>query len=639
MIKWSFSAELLALIMIIMVALYFYDGKYILTLRRKLFECSIWLSIFSIILNIICIYLLGDYFAVPSWVHMTLNSFYFLVSVSMSSVMALYIFDLLLEYVYDKRCRTKAYIGVGILSIGYFILVLCNLWNHKLFWFDEYGVYHRGAWNRIGYVIMLIQLSMVIVCYCKNRSSIGSNVVKMIHTLPPFLVLMVVLQHFFSDVLMNGTIVAFVQVLMFLNFQNMKIDQDSLTGIGNRKRFFEAVSLRLAGDQTIQVMVVSLKNFAILNQRYGYQKGDEFLYSIATWLSAFHKDCSVFRFGNISFVMICPYHTPQKAREHLEKLQERFEHVWELGEITYRIPACFVNMICGGEDWEATQFVECMVHMIDVAKKSDLGIVHFNDDILKALNRKKYLVLLLKKAIDEKRVQIWYQPVFDYETKMFSSAEALLRVPGEDGMIISPGELIPLAEEKGMIDEVSWIVIGEVCRFLHKHADLPIKSISINLSMQQFMNRNLYEQIDFYLKKYDIPVEKLKLEITERVILYDQKYMKTMMEEMTAKGIRFYLDDFGVGYSNFSSVMHLPFECVKLDRSLFTDLTENKNDVLVVKTMIDLFHNIGIKVVSEGIETQEQLDVIRELGTDYVQGYVFERPLCEKELLQFYKRL
>lgn len=639
MINWSLSAEFLALVMIIMIALFFYDGKYVLSTRRKLFQTGLWLSAGSIALNVICIYTIANYEYYPNWINMALNSLYFLVSVGMSSVLALYLFDLLLEHVYDKKCRTKAHIGVGVLTGGYTLLVVANFWNQALFWFDESGIYHRGRWNQIGYVVMLTELAMVVLCYVKNRSSIGKNVVKVMYILPPMLVLLVVFQRMFPYLLLNGTIIAFSETILFINFQNLKVDRDSLTGLGNRKCFFEEISLRLAGEQKFQVIVISLKNFAMINQRYGYRKGDEFLYTIAMWLSNFQKDSRVFRFSNVSFALICPYSTAQKAEENLLRIQERFETTWELGEISHRIPACFVNMVREEKDWEATHFVECMVYMVDESKKSDMGIIHFDNEISKVLSRKQEMILLLRRVMEERRVQIWYQPVFDCETNEFSSLEALLRIPGDDGMMISPGEFIPLAEEKGMIDELSWIVIEEVCRFLSRHLELPVKSVSVNLSMQQFMNQKLYEKIEYFLRKYQVPVEKLKLEITERVILYDQRYMKKMMDIMTAKGVRFYLDDFGVGYSNFASVMHLPFECIKLDRSLVSGLTTNKNDVLIVKMMIDLFHNIGMRVVSEGIETKEQLELIRELGTDCVQGYVFERPMCEEQLLLFYERI
>lgn len=636
MIKWSLSAELLALVMIIMVAFYFYDRKYVSTFRRKLFQLGLWLSAGSIVLNLFCAYTIEHYFEFPYWINLALNSLYFVISVSISSVMTLYVFDLLLEHVYDKRCRTRAYIGVGVLSAGYFILVLSNIWNGALFWFDEAGVYQRGPWNQIGYLVAMIELVMIILCFYKNKSSIGKNVIKVMHIFPPVMLLMVVLQYIFPEILLNGTIYVFVEIMLFVNFQNMNEDRDGLTGLGNRKCCFEEISLRLAGDQKFQVIMISLKNFAVINQRYGYRKGDDFLHIIAKWLADFQKDSRVFRFGNVSFALICPYYTPQGADLNLQRVRQRFENLWVTGDISHRIPACFVNMICEEQSWEATHFVECLVYMVDESKKNDLGVVQFNKEISKLLERKKDLIILLKRVIEEKRVQIWYQPVFDLKANAFTSAEALLRIPGEDGTIISPGELIPLAEEKGMIDDLSWIVIEEVCSFLNKYRDLPIKSVSINLSMQQFMNRDLCERIETYSKKYQVPVEKLKLEITERVILYDQNYMKKMMEEMTAKGFGFYLDDFGIGYSNFASVMYLPFEYVKLDRSLFANLTTNKNDASIVKMIMELFHNIGIKVISEGIETEEQLKLIRKLGTDCVQGYVFERPMREKQLLQFY---
>ena len=157
--------------------------------------------------------------------------------------------------------------------------------------------------------------------------------------------------------------------------------------------------------------------------------------------------------------------------------------------------------------------------------------------------------------------------MFNLKTSRFSSAEALRRLRDYDGEPVSPSEFIPLAEETGLIDDLSWIVLEEIC-MLFGQSRGKIDSVSINLSMRQFEDRSLSGRIHECLKRSGLSPDKLKIEVTERVLLQDMDYMKMIMEEMTGEGFGFYLDDFGTGYSNISCALALPLEYAKLDRSL-----------------------------------------------------------------------
>lgn len=636
---WSLVAEFLAFIIIITIGLYFYQGNRILDVKRNIFGISLQLAAGSILLNAVCVFTIAHYASVPHWLNVFLNSGYFLLSVWMCSILALYLFELILEHVYCNVCRNRAYIGLSLLTGGYTLLVITNVWNQSLFWFDEAGIYHKGPLNLIGYGVLFIELAMVVICYINNRKSISKDVRQVIQSIPFVLALLMAFQYAYPDILFNGTMIAFVELILFVNFQNHRSDENSLAGLGNRKNFYEELSLCLSGNQRIQVIMVALKDFMLINQKYGYQQGDVALSEIACWLKEFQRESRAFRFGNVTFALLCGYETPEQAEQNLQRIQTRFADYWQLEEACTVVPACFAELVYEQQKWDATEMVELLVYMVERAKQSDTCVLHFGDGIIQDLQHKKEMILLLRDAIANRKFQVWYQPVYDVKQQGFFSAEALLRLRDDKGNMVSPAEFIPLAEEEGLIDDISWIVLEEICRFLGAHKELPLQSISMNLSMQQFVNESLCDLIKNNLSRYQVPVSKLKLEITERVILYDQAYMRQMMQEMTAQGIGFYLDDFGTGYSNFSTVMHLPFECIKLDRSLFSELLTNAKDRLIVQTMMKLFHGLGMEVVSEGIETQEQLDLIRDLGTDRVQGYFYTRPMCEEDLLHFYQKL
>lgn len=637
MIRWSLSAEILALIFTIMIAVFFYDKKQVKTVGRRIFAWGLWSTGISIVLNIVCVLAIGKYIKISEKFNILLNSLYFGVIVMVSAIITIYMLYLILEHVYNKTERKRSVVILSILLMGYACLVISNFWNHGLFWIDKNG-YHRGTFNEAGYLVMLCEVLMVAVCYFRNRGSVEKNVRKVMKTLPVLVLFLAAFQMAFPDILLNGMIAVFANFTIFINFQNYQRGIDSLTGIGNRKNFYNELQMRLKGKQKFQILMISLTNLAELNQQFGHHKGDEFLYHITQWLGNCMKDGQSFRFRNVTFVLICPYVNEKESRNLMELVEKRFCNPWEIGDIKYNIRSNFGMMVCRGETWSATHIVELLTFMEEIVKTREDGKVILNDEIEHMFQQEKNMLFLLRNSIKKKRFEVWYQPVFDCKKNRFVSAEALVRLRDYKGNMVSPDEFIPLAEENGMIEQIGWYVWEEVCRFLGSHPDFPLKSISVNMSGLQFCNPNLGKKMEECLKQNHVAPEQIKLEITERVVLDDMKYMKQTMEAFSKKGFQFYMDDFGTGYSNFSSIMHLPFEAVKFDRSLLEGIASNPTDKLVVQSMMEMFHNMGLKVVSEGIETEEQQQMIRQMGTNYIQGFYYAKPMCEADFIEFLKK-
>lgn len=637
MVSWSLSTEFVSFVLVLILAIYSQDRKYMPSFRSRIFQFCLYLTMGSILLNSLCVYTINNYETVPHSLNMALNNCYFLVSLYMGTVLAIYVFELILEHVYSKSCRTRAYIILGVMALIYTVLVITNSWTNAIYWFDQNGIYHMGPLNRLGYFIIFIELCMLVICYITNRKSVSKNIAKVILFLSPLVILLIFIQFTFPQLLLNGTIIAFSEFVLFVNFQTAKLERDSLTGLGNRKSFYEEISLHIGGNQPFQVILISLVNFEMINQKFGYRAGDGFLYMIAQWLNGFAKTSRAYRFGNVSFALVCQCSNIEQGEINLQRVRERFSQDWELGERMEVISARYCNMLHEDQGLEATQVVEALVYMAEDSKKKDKSLVCYEQDLAVVVKRREYLKTLLKDSLAQKRFFVCYQPIYNCATGKFSSAEALLRLRDEDGLLIEPAEFIPLAEREGLIGELSWLVLAETCRFLGQNRNLCLESVSINLSVQQFMNNDLCEKIEYYLTANQVQPQRLKLEMTERVIHYDQDHMVRMMNYLREQGLGFYLDDFGTGYSNLASVMHFPFECVKLDRSLFTAIVAQEKDRLIVGTMIDLFHSLGMSVLSEGIETQEQEEIVKSMGTDKVQGYYYAKPMAEEELISFFK--
>ncbi|MBT9811403.1 EAL domain-containing protein [Enterocloster citroniae] len=632
MIKWSLAAELLALIIIIFLMLHYHDRRLAANYRRNMYRLCLWMSAAAIILNIICVSVISLSDKVPVWVNLLFNSAYFIQVVLLCSVVAAYLSSLILEHVYDKTCMRRYLTSVVLLNLMFWCVVAWNVKSGVLFYFEQGEIYRRGPLNGLGYVIMGIQMVMLLVCYVRNRKSVSRSVVRLIRTMPPIALALILFQHTYPDLLLNGMFAAITDMVMFVSFQSSWNERDSLTAVGNRNSFFQEVTLRMAGRQNFQVVLVTLKQFAVINQKFSYNKGDEFLYEIAKEMDSILPQAKAFRFANVEFAVLLPYASEKTAFKNLAVIRSRFEKPWKLGQISSQIPAFFTDIIYQGQDWSPTQMFEFLEYGVKAAKESIQGIQCIDRVLLEHLARRKQILDIMQQSIEQKRFRVWYQPVYSFEQGNFSSAEALLRLTDYEGNPVPPSEFIPLAEEKGMIDELSWIVLEEVCSFLQR-VPSHIRSISINLSMQQFEDRGLTERIKQYLDEYHLTPDRLKIEITERVLLQDMDHMKRMMEQLTGNGIHFYLDDFGTGYSNISCVLSLPFEYIKLDKSLLNGLPGDSRAELLVKSMIQSFERMGLKVIAEGVEEKEQAEMLRMFGADSIQGYYYGKPMPEDEFL------
>lgn len=635
MISWSLAGEYMSLIVIFVLMLYFHEKGTVVNAKVRLYRACLRFSMFSIVLDAVCVALIKHSDKVPYWLNMLLNSLYFVMTVAVCSLIAAYVFIKMLEHVYDKSCLRRAFIGLSVVNVLYLSAIIYNVKSGIIFYFDQAGHYQRGTFNILGYGAMAVEIGMIYLCFWKNRPSVSQSIVKIITTLPPIMVLLCLFQFAYQEMIMNGTGMAIANLILFISFQSRELKRDHLTMAGNRESFYENISLRLAGGQCFQIVLLALRKFDIINKNYGHKKGDEFLYTIAAELRRLLPKAEVFRFGNVEFGLIIPWESEEKSAETYEKVKTRCRDGWTVEGIHTHIRTVFMYLDYLGQHCTPSQLMDYIEYGIQLAKDSPNHDVHFTESVRKDYEDEKKILEIMQRSVEQRRFRVWYQPI-SHVGSGFHSAEALLRLDDYEGNPVPPSRFIPIAEESGMIDDLSWIVLEEVCELLEKNPESQIRSISINLSMQQFADTGLERRILDCLERHHLKPERLKIEVTERVLLQDMAYMKNVMYNMNRAGIGFYLDDFGTGYSNLSSVLEFPFECVKLDRSLLIGFPGNPDSEMLVKTLIELFHSMGGKVVVEGIEDEAQAELLKELGADRIQGYFYSKPLPEEIFDKYY---
>lgn len=632
---WSLITEIISLLLLVVMILNLNFKDRALTPSVRWFRTGLFLVLFSIIWNILCVLLLRQGGRVPYQLNLFMNTIYFILIVMSCSVIAMFVFEKMLEHVYDNYCIRRAKRVLGSLTLAYGAAALFNLKGGFLFWFDKSGGYHRGPFNALGYGVMAIELGLLYFCYFKHRISISKEMKRAMMVFPPVVMMLVILQVTNQGFLLNGIIAAFVELILFLGFHSQKKGYDSVTGLSNRDSFYSELKLRTAGKQKFQVILVTLTDFGMINSRYGYQIGNEFLYSVASWMEEQVKDATVFRYVGVTYAVMLPYTVGEQALAYEGVIQERFKKDWTLGQHSEKLLAVFGDFLCIDEELDANHVMEALDYMLSMMKRSGRQWVRFDDTLSAQLVRRRKVAQLLKNAVDKHMFEVWYQPVYCRKKQCFCSAEALVRMKDEEGGYISPAEFIPIAEELGIVDNIFWLVLEHVCEFLNS-GDFPaLDSISVNLSMNQLEDPELAERVAGLVKEYHLPQKRIKFEITESQISENQMIVGETVRRMIQCGFQFYLDDFGTGYSNFSSVSKYNFECIKLDKSLVNEVLTDEKSRILIRNLIHMFHDLGVGIIAEGTETKEQVECLVELGVEKIQGYYYARPMSGELLAEF----
>ncbi len=423
---------------------------------------------------------------------------------------------------------------------------------------------------------------------------------------------------------------------------------DVLTGLPNRRmsyRLIENAIIQCRSDNGYGALFsIDLDNFKLLNESMGHTVGDRILCEVANRLKAIcNQACQLARISGDEFIIVYSNIGPSrsKARAIAEKFSRKL-----ISSITQAITidgAHFKLTACVGialfdlktaPDIVVKQSDNAMSH----AKSEGSGHFAFFDPAMQQkTDRRLQIEQLIDKAIEKDLLFVNYQPKYDSQRQM-CSAEALVRMRDDKGGIVSPGEFIPVLEETGAIVEIGDHVIKTVFGFIQKHmGDIErsgLKSIAINVSPTQYSSAGFADRVIAFSRQFGINPKSIILEITEEVVTSSIDNVVDVMYQLTRHGFRFSIDDFGTGYSSLRYLKNLPLGELKIDKSFVDDITADSRASAIVKTIIDMAHNLELAVVAEGVENEEQFKRLAMYQCELYQGFLFSRPLTEGDFLE-----
>lgn len=631
----NFLGDYFAIGLVVVLSLFFFDKSYYINKTSKLFMAALGLTAATAAIDLLTGSLQKAMWA-PLWLSMAANTLYFVVNLLTTSAIALYLFTRILEHSHDTHCMTYAKRGLAILFSVYLAVVTANIWTGWLFYFDETGAYCRGPINALGYVFTLCQMVLVVICYVRNRKNATRVMRRVLIQVLPVAALCIVVQRMFPDIMLNGYILVMADTVIFLNFHGQRQGIHSLTKLNDRHRFFREIEVRMEIKQSFQAFLINIKNFNVINQKYGHKNGDELLYQFAFSLEKLIKSSAAFHMNGTEFALLVPYTWQKTAEDHCGILLQFLNNGVEFKGERICLDYIVAEYVVEDPDVPAEVFYERLEYAGDLAQEQNWQYIRYTPDIGEQMKREYYLRERIKDVSRDRGFRVWYQPVRCLENGQYCSMEALIRLQEPDGSLISPGEFIPLAEETGVITSITWFVLEESCRFLASHQELAEVNVSINLPMFQLLEPGFATRLNSVVDRFGIAHNRICLEFTEREILETFEQTRSIMQELTRSGYRFFLDDFGTGYSNYSCMLQLPFNTVKLDASLLR-ISQEKGNQELLPALTNLLHDLGVRVVAEGVETQAEVDHLTACGVDRIQGFFFARPMEGEKVVDFYR--
>ncbi|RDE18276.1 EAL domain-containing protein [Motiliproteus coralliicola] len=418
---------------------------------------------------------------------------------------------------------------------------------------------------------------------------------------------------------------------------------DTLTGLPNRLTFVDKLDHKLSQDSQRKLMVffIDLDNFKSINDTLGHQAGDEVLrISAQRMMQVLPGDALLSRLGGDEFaVMLESISQKGPLQSLVEELLQTLCQPIELEAGHFTLSAS-LGITCGlpGQDQAATLLKQADLAMYRAKQNGRNGFSFFDEAMDYRMHRHVSLEQNLRDALNhDDQFHLCFQPVFDCHSLQPVSLEVLIRWQNSQGEWVSPAEFIPVAEDSGLIVELGRRQLNYLFQRLESWKDGPLDGlrISINISTVQLARDQIAENLLRRLRWSHIPTNRLTVEITETSLMTDNQQLRDNLTMLHQHGISLSIDDFGTGHSSLSYISQLQASQLKIDRSFINGIGQGSSDEAVIQATLALAHQLGIQVVAEGVETEQQLAFLRQQGTDLLQGYLLAKPMFEPQLLEF----
>lgn len=440
------------------------------------------------------------------------------------------------------------------------------------------------------------------------------------------------IQFFNNELLLVGYGTTLGIMVLYLELENPETNLDRRTGLFNQGALFQYMRQRYSENKKFSVLVMVLEHS--MGRVVSTDKEDQIRLEGDLFLASI-PEAVAFKNAGDETVLIFKNH--KKSDKVMQSIFRHFEEKYEEHFSLLMSPSWIYIPDSSVVD-SAEDILYLLRHTRENSREfSENNFFCIDEEAIRAMRREKEVEQLIMSAMEENRVEVYYQPIYSTKEGSFTCAEALVRIKDENGKMVPPGVFIDIAEQNGMILRLGEIVFEQVCRFI-KENDIKqygFHYIEVNLSVVQGAYEPLAETYIGIMKEYGIAPELINLEITESASIKAKKILLDNMKTLIDYGVRFSLDDFGTGQSNLNYIIEMPVDIVKFDKMMSNAYFENGKAKFVMDAAMHMIHGLELEIVSEGIETKEQYQTMEALGINYIQGYYFSKPLAAGDFVEF----
>ncbi len=616
-------------VIIIITLLFFYQSQKKLRLRtERMYTGMLYISLFVFLLDLASVHMIRFQDKFSPILVTVVSKIYLVFLISILAAGLIYIND---DIFRKRRSFFSNVIGqMIIICTGIVGVMVLPLYIYS----EGDVIYTYGPSAMLTYGVAFYCICMIVTLTIFFRHRMNSDRVKAVLLWMGIWCSAALVQLFIPRLLLVSFAVSVGMIILYIKLENPGMNIDRQSGIFNQNALIAYLKHKASAGKNVAIILFQMdqNGASVYENRFNWGRLEDALDA---------KDGILFRKTEDSGVIV--FDDSEKAKKwenaFFEKMkndeQDNYFHLrralWvsiydtvifeDVDEALYYLRYIGVSQYVNGEQHEKNHII---AGETEVAR----------------MRQEKETEKLIDEAIEYDRVEVFYQPIYSTEDERFTSAEALMRIRDGEGNIVSPAVFIPIAEKTGKIITLGNMVFEKVCRFISEETlqELGVDYIEVNLSPVQCSDDKLAENYIAYMEKYNVSPKFINLEITESATFRRKEIVLRNITKLMDYNISFSLDDFGTGHSNLNYIVDMPVNIVKFDRGMTGAFFVDEKAHYVVETAMAMIHGLGLKIVSEGIETKQQYETIRDMGISYIQGFYFSKPLPAEEFCQFIKQ-
>ena len=613
-------------IVICLVLAFFYHQQRKLRLDTQKAFIRVCASVFSsLVLDILSIVMLRYDEIFPRALALFVSNLY-LCSIVWEQVLGVLCVD---AYISDqqefKKRETLSYIIYGIIgSVVVWMIPISTLADRGR------NGYHFGIASIVAYVLAIILLIRMLVLITIYRRQMPKDSRNSAYYWIGLCLTATTIQFLNNELMIAGFFSAVGIMIIYMKLENPERFIDTDTGFFNKYAYKRC--MRQLNETGERVAMLFLDYEQIGQDRIVIEK--EVRLEVYSFIDSFKK---IYPFRGSEEGILIAIRGEEDILKLMQTIHQRFENPWgKHKDIYLKIKMIFLEDSSVLKSADDSKIVFNYVrHNRKVYGEDDFIVI--DENIIRDTYKEEDVERMIIESIENQRVEVFYQPIYSTISKTFESAEALMRIRREDGTVIMPGEFIEVAEKRGSILQLGTHVFEAVCKFVEEHnmEEMGLHYIEVNLSAVQCGYKNLAQEFIETMKVHRVDPKYINLEITESASVRNEKVFLDNLYTLKEYGVKFSLDDFGTGQSNLNYIVAMPVDIVKFDRGMTLSYFENAKAKYVMDAAMMMIKGMDLQIVSEGIESKEQLEIMEELGIQYIQGYYFSKPLPQNKFVEF----